>query len=310
MNSADITRLTLFFLITVGQAWCQAPGNAGAEARNLTVGESAASTAHLIGLTSEIERLKNASQNAPAGSPEQWKTLWLHQQIYERVAMVQLQIDATVATIDNEIAHCTEVRGYLADKRDRTVTRANLWSVIIGGGLSGTSSGLGLSSKATEAEAATGIAGGAMAAGLAIYGIHAQRGGSQPLETESNMLAAFFSRPELPTSHYPEVIWEFLDEVPPVDPDHLTRRERLMRTWLELKRLDPPPNTPGGQVKINHITSMPEQHLTLSIDDLEDRAAMLEDVRAKLSYLKRDLGALLASLPEVHPADMPEGAVH
>jgi hypothetical protein len=39
--------------------------------------------------------------------------------------------------------------------------------------------------------------------------------------------------------------------------------------------------------------------LNLSIDDLEDRAAMLQDVRARISYLKRDLGALLASLPPV-----------
>jgi hypothetical protein len=38
------------------------------------------------------------------------------------------------------------------------------------------------------------------------------------------------------------------------------------------------------------------QRLNLSIDDLEDRAAMLQDVRARISYLKRDLGALLASL--------------
>ncbi len=33
------------------------------------------------------------------------------------------------------------------------------------------------------------------------------------------------------------------------------------------------------------------------IDDLEDRSAMLEDVRAKISFLKRGLPALLLSLP-------------
>ena len=37
----------------------------------------------------------------------------------------------------------------------------------------------------------------------------------------------------------------------------------------------------------------------VSIDDFEDRGAMLQDVRARISYLKRDLGALLASLPLV-----------
>jgi Tfp pilus assembly protein PilO len=49
---------------------------------------------------------------------------------------------------------------------------------------------------------------------------------------------------------------------------------------------------------------MPEQHLKLTVDDLEDRIAMLQDVRAKLSYLKRDLAVLLASLPDLdQPCD-------
>jgi len=51
--------------------------------------------------------------------------------------------------------------------------------------------------------------------------------------------------------------------------------------------------------KIDHLTSQPSEQLQLSIDDFEDRAAMLQDVRARISYLKRDLGALLASLPPV-----------
>jgi hypothetical protein len=39
--------------------------------------------------------------------------------------------------------------------------------------------------------------------------------------------------------------------------------------------------------------------MRLTIDDLEDRAAMLEDVRAKLSFLKRDLASLVLSLPAI-----------
>jgi hypothetical protein len=54
--------------------------------------------------------------------------------------------------------------------------------------------------------------------------------------------------------------------------------------------------------KVHHLTSEPSERLKLSIDDLEDRTAMLQDVRATISYLKRDLGALLASLPPVAAA--------
>lgn len=300
LNTHIAVILALF--VTTGAGWCQAHGDFANP--GLAAITPVASTARLIGISAEIDELRAARQDAPAGSPEQWRILWLHQRVVERTAAVQLQIDATVAEIDNEIARATEVRGFLADRRDNRVTRANLLSALIGGGLGGTSAGLQLSTTQTAAAAGTGIAGGAIAAGIALYGIHAQKGETRTLETESNMLAQFFDRPILPTSHYPPVIWHFLSEVAPSDPDHITRRDRLMRTWVELKRLDPPPNTPVGQVKIDHVTNSPEQHLLLTIDDLEDRMAMLQDVRAKLSYLKRDLAALLESLPDAHPTDL------
>jgi len=255
-------------------------------------------TARLIGVAEEIRELRDGGEPIAGGSAQQWQMLALSQRIYRRVMMASLEIDATTALIDNEIARSTEVRGFLADKRDRNVSRANLLSVLLGGGLGATSAGLQLSSKRINATVATGIAGGVISAGLALYGIRAERGGTRVLDADSNMLAPFFDRPSLPASRYPPVVWKFLSEVAPTDPDHVTRRERLMRTWLELKRLDSL-TTPGGRVKIKHVTSAPKERFNLTVDDLDDRIAMLQDVRAKLSYLKRDLAALMASLPDL-----------
>src|SRR5579859_1984846 len=84
-----------------------------------------------------------------------------------------------------------------------------------------------------------------------------------------NILARFFDRPESAASRYPPVVWQFLSEIAPTEPDHLTRRERLMRTWLDLKWLDPL-DTPSARTKIDHVTSLPDQHLKLTVDDLED----------------------------------------
>ena len=118
------------------------------------------------------------------------------------------------------------------------------------------------------------------------------------------MLAEFFGQPELPTSHYPTAIWQFLNEVPSTESHHLTRREQLIKTWVDLRRVDSL-DSESGRTKIKHVTSMPAQQLSLTVDDLEDRIAMLQDVRAKLSYLKRDLAALLASLPELDISGQP-----
>jgi hypothetical protein len=86
--------------------------------------EASESVARLIGVQSEISQLhKLSASTAPA---DRWQILWLHQYISEQVMAASLQVDATNAEIDNEIARANELRGYLADHRDRTVSRDNL----------------------------------------------------------------------------------------------------------------------------------------------------------------------------------------
>jgi hypothetical protein len=252
------------------------------------------STAELIKVSAEIRQLQKLSTStAPA---DRWQILWLHQHISEQVMAASLQVDATLAQIDNEIARANEVRGYLADRRDRAVSRANLLSVLVGGAVGATASGLQLSSNLTKPAAGVGIGAGTLSAGLALAGIHQEKGKSSPFDFDSNMLAEFFDRPTLPNSQYPTTIWIFLNETSPSGPAGLTRKEQLLQTWVQVKRIDSLTSTD----KIDRLTSQPSENLHLSIDDFEDRGAMLQDVRARISYLKRDLGALLMSLPAVN----------
>ena len=75
------------------------------------------SIAQLIQVSAELKQLQKLSTStAPA---DRWQILWLHQHISEQVMAASLQVDATTAQIDNEIARANEVRGYLADRRDR-----------------------------------------------------------------------------------------------------------------------------------------------------------------------------------------------
>lgn len=249
--------------------------------------------AELIKVSAEIKQLQKLSTSTvPA---DRWQILWLHQHISEQVMAASLQVDATTAQIDNEIARANEVRGFLADRRDRAVSRANLLSVIVGGAVGATASGLQLSSNLTKPAAGVGIGAGTLSAGLALTGIHEQRGKTSPFDFDSNMLAEFFDRPTLPNSQYPATIWIFLNETSPYGPAGLTRKEQLLQTWVQVKRID----SLASKDKIDRLTSQPSEDLKLTIDDFEDRGAMLQDVRARISYLKRDLGTLLASLPAV-----------
>src|SRR5260370_28135252 len=121
------------------------------------------------------------------------------------------EVDLPIAQIDNEISRANEVHSSLSDRRDRTVNRANLLSVIVGGGLGATSSGLQLSSTLTKPAAGVGIGAGTLSASLAVFGIRAQKGRSSQFDFESNMLAEFFDRPVLPDTQYPPTIWTFLN---------------------------------------------------------------------------------------------------
>jgi hypothetical protein len=249
------------------------------------------SSARLIGVQSEIDQLQKLSGST---APDRWQILWLHQHISEKVMAASLQVDATIAQIDNEIATCNEVRGYLSDRRDRTVVRANLLSSLVGGAVSTVSSGLGLSDNLSKPSNAVGVAAGAFSTGFALIGIHERNGGSLSFDFPANMLAEFFDRPTLPNSTYPPIVWNFLNEGSPNLPAGVTRKQNILQTWVQVKRIDS-----LDSKEIDFLTSQPSQNLKLTIDDYEDRAAMLQDVRARISYLKRDLGALLSSLPPV-----------
>src|SRR5271156_1386744 len=99
-------------------------------------------TANIIHVLPEIDQLSELARNQSDPS----KITPLRQIIIERVLAASLEVDATIAQIDNEIAQSNEVRGCLSDKRDRAVNRANLLSIVSGGTLGATSAGLQLPS--------------------------------------------------------------------------------------------------------------------------------------------------------------------
>src|ERR1700734_3811342 len=208
-------------------------------------------TARIIQVLPEISQLNELVHNQSDAS----KITPVRQLIIQKVLAASLEVDATIAQIDNEIAQSNEIRGYLSDKRDRAVNRANLLSIISGGTLGATSAGLQLPSGENKASSIVGIAGGVLSSSLAISGIRAQKGATRLFDFNSNMLAELFGRPELEDSRYDPIVWSFLNDVAPTD-QGFTRKEPLIETWITLKRTDPP-STAAGKSKIDRVTSQP-----------------------------------------------------
>ena len=120
-------------------------------------------TAGIIQVLPKLDRLDEFIRNR--SDPSQ--ITLLRQVIVERVLAASLQVDATIAQIDNKVAQSNEVRGYLSDKKDKAVNRANLMSIASGGTLGAASAGLQLPSGENEASSIVGILAGVVSSSLA-----------------------------------------------------------------------------------------------------------------------------------------------
>jgi len=132
-------------------------------------------TAQIIQVLPEMNEMNEFARSQSDAA----KVMRLRQHILEKVVAASLQVDATIAQIDNEIAQSNEIRGYLSDKRDKAVNRANLLSIVSAGTLGATSAGLQLPSGENKASSIVGIAAGLVSSSLAISGIRAQKGGTR-----------------------------------------------------------------------------------------------------------------------------------
>src|SRR5262249_22759431 len=104
-----------------------------------------------------------------------------------------------------------------------------------------------------------------------------------------------FDRPTEFHSDYPAEIWAYLNAAPPTEPGDATRRERLIKQWADSGRIETG-DTKKAHHKIELLTSGVSEQRPLAIDLLNDRAAMLADVRVRVALMKRDLSKLLLAL--------------
>jgi hypothetical protein len=256
---------------------------------------AAEQTAEAIGLKPLYDRLR--ALYAHPDTADRWELLYLQQQAMLRITTASLQVDASAEQVDSEIAEIKELENYLTTRRDSRVLKANLTALLIGGVAGTASSALGFTAH-DNAAAALGIVGGAGTTLFSLAAIRLSQGESRELMAQSNMLSKVFAHPSDANNVYPPVVVSFMDAVAPNDEDGLSRQDRLIHNWVTLGRI-PDPKLPEGKERVNHVASLPGQHVIQSISDLEDRQAMLYDLRVRLNYIKLDLAILLNSLPTV-----------
>jgi hypothetical protein len=298
-------RRAIFVLACIGFV---ALGGAGAQKPMMSVDKdlplSAEQTAETIGLLPLYARIKELKSSSNPSEREE--RLDLQQQILIRVMSASLQVGAATGQIDGEIADTRELESYLISRRDSKADLLNLASLGVGGTVGTANSVLGFTDHNT-ASSVTSVVAGTVTLGFSIWELKIRGGQRSVLQASSNMLSELFDRPSDLNDLYPPVVIQFMHAIPPDDPDGLSRQERLIRSWVKVGRI-PPPASPKGLEKIKHLTSQPGDAIQQSIADLDDRQAMLYDLRVRLSHIQQDLATLLADIPVISMKTMETSA--
>ncbi len=291
------------FLLAVSTwpAWTQTEKRNSQEEAGTRLSPEAAQVARQIGVAPLLERL--LGDKSAAGWPMSLESLAVRQEVTEKVLGPSLEIDSVNAVIDLEIEQIRSIRSDLQSKRDRAQNIINVASIVTGGALGVVNTALQFKPSTANLGNGIGVGGGATSVALSIVGIQKQRGGRRSLADSPRMLAAFFGRrtdaPEAIASEYPEEVWAYLNSATPARPEMGMRREQLIAKWRREDRIEQDAS-PKGERRIEFLSSNISHVRKLSIDELNDRVAMLLDVRATISLMKRDLREIMLGLSAGH----------
>jgi hypothetical protein len=276
-----------------GQVNSQAETSTG-QGRRLSL--EAVQVADEIGV---IPLLAQLSSKRVAGSTISLESLTVRQEITEKVLAASLDVDSVNAVIDSEIEQIRSIRSDLQSRRDKAQNIINVASIVTGGTLGVVNTALQFKSSTANLGNGIGLGGGAASVVLSIVGIRKQSGGRRVLGDSPRMLARFFGRQpaaaESIKSEYPEEVWSYLNSATPSQAAMGTRREQLIAKWKTEGRIKQD-GSPNGQRKIEALSGNISQARRLNIDELSDRVAMLLDVRARVSLMKRELSEILRDL--------------
>jgi len=252
--------------------------------------------ARQLGLMPQIERLYRLPESERgSGTVMSLEALSIRQDITEAVMACSLEVDGVTAEIDGELSQVVAIRDQLESRRDHALTLNTIANIVASGfgGIVGTA--LQFNNSTANLGNAIGVIGAGVSTALSLIGLRQQRGGKGSLGVAPNLLAKLFDKKPEFHSDYPPEVWTYLNAVPPSDTRNETRRALLIKRWTDLNHIDTAA-TPKAQRKIDLLTSSISQQNQLTIDLLNDRAAMLADVRAVVSLMKRDLSKLVLAL--------------
>lgn len=207
------------------------------------------------------------------------------QQLLYHVQSALLEVESTKAEVRCEKERADQLADRLQSRLDRNVQYLTV-SAIIGGAVLGFASGGLFLAGAGTAGTAMSITGGVVETLLGILAL--QQHGYQRLQHKRNILGEVWVGPSQ-TDIVPEHVWIFLNRSLQEDLQKRSLRVTLIARWYQDGRL----GTPGSETERYRRALFFGDGGLYDIDELRDRAAMLNLLEADVSLMTQDLNALM-----------------
>lgn len=252
--------------------------------------------ANQLGVMQFLKRLQLLSEHDKHkhGNPLSPECTTLRIEVDQVIITTALQCQEVIAEIEREVSDGVEVKSALESKRDSAI-KTNSIANVIGNGLIQTVGELEQIPFETVVDSRYELpgesvegAGNIMGGGFGALALHQNSGVKLSATIKPNMLAKVFKRPNDSDTEYPDVIWNYLNTPPPGSKEGTTRREALIRRWEDLGRI-PAQTTPKGRLYMRTLAGTVAQNKTVTISMLDDRTAMLLDLRAEVNQIYKEL---------------------
>jgi hypothetical protein len=252
----------------------------------------------VLHLIDRIRELQHEGTTSGYTTDRAIELISLRQKLDFRLTVTSLEIEDVLSHIDYEDTRADELRYLLQNKRDKALKFNSYANLASNGGLTIIAGSLGIANN-TLGNIMSTTAGGVSASlgGLAVKeqtdeGVTLRHQGSHP-----NMLAMIFDFQPDESSKYPDSVWTYLNEPDDMKPK-MSRKEALVSLWTYFGRIPSLKSAEGKRECALIAGEVAEQHrLTISL--LDDRGAMLSDLRAVVSRMnKKLLQLMLLTQPE------------
>lgn len=232
-------------------------------------------------LTEQQKLCKGSDPDSVAGVAARQKLIYLRTKITNHVQSASLQVDTARGHLESSIAEIYELRAHISEKRNRITHRNTQINLVSGGFTKIAGYGIALGSISPFTTNVLEVFDGGVQVTLSALALIEQRR-EQKLEHGVPLILTEFFADKPDPEHYPHVVWQYLNNVPPGSIGTATRRTQLIENWRKSRLMEPS-----------------KTRESVTIDLLDERLAMLYDIKTVVTQLHTQLmqitGAVVAS---------------